>query len=458
MSHGFRAGIASDGALAKRALADVGVSAERAQVASVRQPELRPSSSDPPRVGPHRPSAKRAVRPRPWPAWARWNDTRGERYTLGVEEEVILVDPATWSLAQSSDGVLSQLSDALMLHASAETHAGVIELKTDVHGDVSGVIAELASLRTRLGLELSTHALAAAATGTHPLTLREETELSSSPRYLLLGDSLRALVRREPTMALHVHVGVPTAEDAVRLLNGLRRSLPVLIALSANSPFWRGTDSGFASVRTVIFQSFPRTGLPRVFARYQDYVEAIGAVIDAGAVTDPSFFWWDVRLQPELGSVEVRVMDAQSSLRDVAPLVALIQSLARLELESDFSPVTPSPETLAENRFLASRDGMGAELIDTTTRRLVPIREMLAVLLAQCRPHARALGCADALDRAADLGAANGADRQRAIAARNGSLDDLVASLTSQFLAPADIFATGDFALNTLDNHSERSG
>jgi glutamate---cysteine ligase / carboxylate-amine ligase len=373
---------------------------------------------------------------RPYPLWARWNGELDQRYTLGVEEEVMLLDPARWSLAQSSDEVLASLSGELLRHTSPETHAAVIELVTGIHPDVEGVVAQLASLRHRLGLNLSAMGLAAAAAGMHPLRSQEESEVSGAARYRALGKSLRALARREPTMALHVHVGVPAPEDAIRLLNGLRRHTPLLLALSANSPFWQGRDGGFASARTVIFQAFPRTGPPRLFASYADYVEAVDALIASAAVPDPSFLWWDVRLQPALGTVEVRVMDAQSSVRDVGALVALIQSLARLELEEGGAPAEPSAEVLGENRFLASRDGMDARLIDPSTLSLVPVRELLEDVLTACRPHAVALGCAQALDRVRALAAANGADRQRAYAAGNGGLDQLVAKLAARFMAP----------------------
>jgi glutamate---cysteine ligase / carboxylate-amine ligase len=276
----------------------------------------------------------------------------------------MLLDPADWLLAQSGDDVLARLSDELSPHTSPGTHAAVVELATGIHPDVNGVVAELTSLRNRLSRELDAMGLTVAPAGTHPLTVREETEVSGATRYRALNDSLRVLARREPIMALHVHVGVPAPEHAIRLLNGLRRNIPVLLALSANSPFWQGRDSGFASARTVIFQAFPRAGRPRWFADYADYVEAVDALITSGAITDPSFLWWDVRLQPALGTVEVRVMDAQSRVREVTPLVALIQSLARLELEGEPPSVLPGAEVLAENRFLAARDGMDARLID----------------------------------------------------------------------------------------------
>ena len=142
----------------------------------------------------------------------------------------MLLEPGDWSLAQSSDDVLPRLSGELSSHASPETHAAVLELATGIHPDVDGVVAELTWLRRRLAGELDGMGLSVAAAGTHPLTVREETEVSGAVRYRALNDSMRVLARREPTMALHVHVGVPVPEDAIRLLNGLRRNIPVLLA------------------------------------------------------------------------------------------------------------------------------------------------------------------------------------------------------------------------------------
>src|SRR4051794_34822836 len=323
----------------------------------------------------------------------------------------MLLHPGSWSLAQSSDEVIARLSDDLSRHVSPETHAAIVELNTGIHPDVDGSVVELAALRGRLADELRDMGLTAAAAGTYPHAIVEQTRVSGAPRYRLLDQSMRSLARREPTMALHVHLGVPDPEDAIRLLNRLRRSVPILLALAANSPFWQGRDCGFASARTLIFQAFPRTGLPRSFQDYAEYVRTLDELIASDAIPDPSFLWWDVRLQPRLGTVEVRVMDAQSSVADVAALVALVQSLARLELEHEPSALVPSAEILAENRFLAARDGMDARLIEPAQRRLVPVREMLDGLLDECRPHARALGCAGALDGVRQLAARTGADR-----------------------------------------------
>ena len=175
---------------------------------------------------------------------------------------------------------------------------------------------------------------------------------------------MRELARREPTFGLHVHVAVPNPEQAVRAYNRMRAHLPMLLALSGNSPFWQGRDTGLASMRTPLFQAFPRVGIPRMFRSYADYVESIDLLLRCDAFPEPTFLWWDVRLQPRFGTLEVRVMDAQTRVADTAALTALVQCLVRLEaLEGHASHVLVSrPEVLEENRFIAARDGMDGAL------------------------------------------------------------------------------------------------
>jgi carboxylate-amine ligase len=367
----------------------------------------------------------------PVPRWARWNAGLRQRYTLGVEEEILLLRARDRSPAQMSDSVIAQLSTELSAHTSPETHAAVVELRTGIHTDVTGVVGELARLRSSLADELSAMGLCAVSAGTYPLASPAATRVSGSGRYGEVATSMRALARRDPTLALHVHVGVPDPEDAVRVMNGLRRAVPLLLALSANSPFCQGVDSGFASLRTMIFQGFPRTGTARRFDGYADYVNVVDGLISSGALPDPSFLWWDVRLQPALGTVEVRVMDAQSTIADSAGLIALVHALVRLELEGAPPDQAVGPEVLAENRFLAARDGLDARLIDPTARRLVPARELLGGLLASCRAHADAVGSVE-LDRVGRLLAANGADRQRAWARADGMVG-VVSRLRERF-------------------------
>jgi glutamate---cysteine ligase / carboxylate-amine ligase len=363
------------------------------------------------------------------PRWARWQPGPGRAYTIGVEEELMLLDPGDRSLAPCSDQVLPRLSAELAGHAAPETHAAVMELRTGIHMEVGAAAAELSALRTRLARELQPMGVVAGCAGLHPLAGTETTAVSGGARYRGLEESLRFLARREPTLALHVHVGIPDPQDAVRLQNRLREYAALLLAVSANSPFLHGLDSGFASARTAIFGGFPRTGTPRAFASYADYVEAIDVLIASGAIPDATHLWWDVRLQPALGTVEVRVMDAQSTVADSAPLIALIQSLARLELEGTPASGWSSPEVLAENRFLAARDGADARLIDPVTRRLVPVRTLLAEVVRECLPHAAALGCSDELEALVPLADANGATRQRAWVAGGGDLRTVVSPL-----------------------------
>ena len=348
----------------------------------------------------------------------------------------MLLEAADLSLAQRSDAVIPLLSPELREHTSRETHAGILELATGVHPDVAGAVSELADLRQRLALELHPAAIATACAGTHPLALPGECGISSAPRYRLIGDAMRFLALREPTMALHVHVAVPDPDDAVRVLRRLRENLPLLVALSANSPYARGSDTGFASARTMIFDGFPRTGPPRPFADYGEYVEAIDALIAAGAIPDPTFLWWDVRLQPALGTVEVRAMDAQSTVAEVAPFVALVQSLARLELENPDRRRPVSVEVLAENRFIAARDGLDGRLVDPDTGTLSTARALLVRLIEQCRPHADALGCSRELEGADRLVAANGAMRQRTWVLAGRDLTSLLERLSQRFTAP----------------------
>jgi len=367
--------------------------------------------------------------------WARWN-TEVRPYGVGIEEEVMLVDPQRrWALAQRIDDVLHELPAALADHVSAETHQAAIELTTDPHDSVGSAVSQLRALRVELVHALGGIGLAAAGSGTHPLALWSDMEVTSASRYELIRDTMRDLTAREPTFALHVHIGVPDPERAIDLYNRLRVHLPLLLALSGNSPYWRGRDAGFASTRTILFQAFPRTGMPRRYGSYSEWVEAVDLQIRAGALPEPTFLWWDVRPQPRFGTVEIRIMDAQSRLWETATLVALVQSVALLELEEGYvsERACASEEVLAENRFLAARDGVNASLIDPTAESLRPITEILFELLDTARPHAAALGCLDELEEARALVRVSGAARQRDHPFGEDPLVRLVASLADAF-------------------------
>jgi len=325
----------------------------------------------------------------------------------------MLLDVQSHALAQRAEAVIDTLEPSLVRHLTPETHSGVLELKTGVHQRTGRAAAELAGTRRELSRQLRPLGLCAAAAGCYPLQADEPVGVSTSPRYRALEESMRTLVHRAPTMALHVHVGIPDPEEAVVLLGRLSAAVPLLIALSANSPICEGRDGGFASERVAIFQAFPRTGIARQFESYDHYVASIGTMIDAGAIPDPTFLWWDVRLNPAIGTVEVRAMDAQITTADNAAIIALVQCLARMSLEEEPLTPRPSPEVLAENRFLAARDGLDAALIEPEGGKLVPVRETVELAVRRCRPHAAVLGCSLELERVLQLAAFNGAARQR---------------------------------------------
>ncbi|HTP18184.1 MAG TPA: YbdK family carboxylate-amine ligase [Solirubrobacteraceae bacterium] len=366
--------------------------------------------------------------------WATWRPS--EAYTVGIEEEVMLLDPAGWGLTQRGDEVLALAGPDLAGRCAAETHEAALELRTGPHATVRDAIAELRELRSLLVRELAPLGIGVAAAGMHPAAMTEPTKVSPSGRYQVIYRTTRDLARREPTFALHVHVGVPDAQRAIRLMNQLRAHLPLLLGLSASSPMLRGRATGLASNRTILFQGFPRTGTPRRFDTYQDWVATVDLLVRSGAIPEPTFLWWDVRPQPRLGTVEVRIMDAQPQLSSTAALTALVQALARLELEQGFaSPkLVSAQEVLAENRFIAARDATASELIDPVNAGLVPLPRLLDEVLAAARPHAVALDAVKELDEVRMQVLAPEPRRQERLAASAG-VPALVADLAARFLA-----------------------
>jgi carboxylate-amine ligase len=356
---------------------------------------------------------------------------------VGIEEEVMLLDPAAdWALTQRGDEVLALSGEGLAGRRAAETHEAALELRTAPHRTVREAIAEMRELRRLLVRDLERLGLAAASSGTYPGAMSEATKVSPASRYQVIHRTMRGIARREPTFALHVHVGVPDAEGAIRLVNQLRAHLPLLLALSASSPFLRGKATGLASNRTILFQAFPRTGLPRRFDGYADWVESVDLLLRSRAIPEPTFLWWDIRPQPRLGTVEIRIMDAQPRLAATAALTALVQALARLELEQGYAAPAwvDAGEALAENRFLAARDATDAELIDAVHATRVPVARLLDEVLVATRPHAAALDALDALEEVRTLVLAPEPHRQERLMASAG-MPVLVADLAARFAA-----------------------
>lgn len=327
--------------------------------------------------------------------------------SLGVEEELLLVDEHRQLVAQG-ELVVEQLAGSLAERVSTEIFAEQIELKTGVCAGADEVLRQLRAAR-RAVAEAGFHLLGA---GLHPASSAEPT-LVSSPRYEVVREDFGNLLRTPPC-GLHVHVGIPDPDAAVRLTNAFRLYLPALQALSANSPFQAGADSGHASARTSVVRSYPRFQVPREFRDYEDFCRVADQLVAAAGVDDYTYIWWDVRPHPRLGTVEVRAVDVQMDAAESSAIAALIQAIAAKEL-AEPSGGELSREALEESYFQAASHGLDAEiLLDSATPE--PAREACRRMLDSVRPFARELGGEGALGEIERiLREGNGADEQRRI-------------------------------------------
>lgn len=330
----------------------------------------------------------------------------GLDFALGVEEELIAVDPGTGALSHTGIDVLDSLEPVGEADGAAhpDTYSALVELASPPSATPEDGVRAVSALRARLRAAGGTFAGA----GIHPDGAFGDVLHVPAERYAEIADQLRGLLRRTPTCALHVHVGMPDPETAVRAMNGLREWLPLLQALAANSPFWHGRDSGLATARAQLFRGYPRADIPRAYDSYADWEATTAAVLQAGDLPDYTFLWADIRLHPHLGTVEVRAMDAQSSLRTVLALTTLVHGLARVAAESR-GPWSPR-EALMESSFRAARDGTAATLWHDGALR--PVAEIARDAVG------RAGVDGEEVERLLREG--NGADRQRAAFARGG--------------------------------------
>ena len=355
----------------------------------------------------------------------------GTDFTVGIEEELLLVDGDDRELSHDSDTVLR----AMGLERESARHdlsASQVELSSAPCANAAEAVLELERLRDALRAAGGT----AIGAGLHPMGRFGDTRIVEQERYLREAEKLRGIVRRTPDCALHVHVGVPDRETAIRVCNGLRDRLPVLEALAANAPFWHGVDSGLASARRALRRGYPRVDPPPPFKDFEHYRSTLEAALAAAELDDYTLVWWEVRPHPRLGTVEVRAMDSQSSLAAAAGLAALVQGLARHFAEAEPVPALPY-ELVAEASFRASRDGVSATLFDGSSMR--PLAQLARESVEQARPHARELGSEDALEEVERiLREGNGADRQRRAHRRGGLgavLEQLVAETARPFRA-----------------------
>ena len=353
-------------------------------------------------------------------------------YTLGIEEELMIVDGETLELSNAIEQLLEDSADG---EIKPELMESVLEISTKPCEDVGEAGVALRSLRRQVRDTADKKGLVIGSAGTHPLARWEDQRITAAPRYRDLVDALRFVARQEIIFGLHVHVGLDDPNKAIHVANGMRVHVPILLALSANSPYWRGDDTGLASTRMPIFRAFPRVGIPPYYEDWDDYVERIGFMVDAGVMEDYTWLWYDVRPHPNFGTVEIRAMDAQTHVEHTLGLAALIQAMVKelAEHYDEGKDLSDYPyEMLDENKWLASRHGLEGELVDLPERKMVPAKELARRLYDRLREHAQDLGAADELEGVLDLlEHGNGAYRQRKVYAANRDFTELLQDIVA---------------------------
>ncbi|MEO8290877.1 MAG: carboxylate-amine ligase [Gaiellaceae bacterium] len=371
----------------------------------------------------------------------------GDPFTLGVEEEYMLLDGTTFDLVQHVDTVLTAMQNGEMTdRVGPELMQSVVEISTPICKTVADVDAELRKLRSLVSGVAKERGMRVGSAGTHPFSLFERQRITARDRYRNLVDQLQYIARRELIFGLHIHVAVDDPEKAIHVTNALLLHLPDFLALSANSPFWRGEPTGLASSRQMVFAAFPRSGPPPRFRNYADYAEVVGQLEKTGCIADYTHIWWDIRLHPRFGTIEIRVMDAVTRVEETVALTAYVQALVKHYSELyDAGTELPSFHRIliSENKWLGARYGLEAPVMDLVTgrRNRVPVAQLIRRTLRDIEPHARELGAERELEGIrAILGKGNGADRQLRVFNANRDIVEVVSEIadaTEAALAPA---------------------
>jgi carboxylate-amine ligase len=384
------------------------------------------------------------------------------RPTIGVEMELHLVDAETGDLVSIANEVLEELGEGHpggehpkakheLFQSTIEVITGVCDGPEAIRADLEATIAEV---RERLDRR---HAVVMSS-ATHPFARAVEQRVSPDPRYHRLIETMQWPARRLLICGMHIHVGVPDGQQAIMVINELTRHLPIFLALSSSSPFFEGDDSGMASARSLVFESLPTAGLPPQISEWADFEEFMETLIDTGCIDTVREVWWDVRPHPGFGTVELRMCDAMPTLHETVAVAGLAQTLVAWCLDRIATGSLPRPPTqwsVKQNRWLAARHGLDAELIvehektDPALARVhgapvyvvgnrlvekTPLRTLLADLVDELRPTAAALGTSDSLDAVLAMAeCGSGAQRQRAVVGAGGTLLDVVNHLVEEF-------------------------
>jgi carboxylate-amine ligase len=356
----------------------------------------------------------------------------GPAYTIGIEEELMILDAESLELVNAIE---SLLEPAPAGEIKPELMESVLEVSTDPCANTAEAGDQLRALRSQVRETAARKNFTIGSAGTHPFAMWEDQRIVARPRYRDLVSALRFVARQELIFGMHVHVGVDDPEKAIHVANGMRVHVPILLGLSAKSPFWRADATGLASTRTPIFRAFPRVGMPPTYKDWADYEQRIEFMVHTRVIEDYTYLWYDVRPHPQFGTVEVRVMDSQTHVEHTLGLAALVQGLVK-ELCEHFDSgkeLSRYPfEMLDENKWLAARHGLEGELVDLPRWDRVSARELARRLLDRIREHCRDLGSVNELEAVEDLlERGNGAARQVVVYEANHDLREVVAEIVA---------------------------
>jgi carboxylate-amine ligase len=352
-------------------------------------------------------------------------------FTIGVEEEYQIIHPETRALRQHAREIMPEASASVGDEVTNELYLSQIEIGTPVCRTLADVRDHLVRLRRAVIAAAASDGSRIAAAGTHPFSHWDAQSLTPKPRYFGLAENFRQLAREQIIFGCHVHVGIRDREAAISVMNRSRPWLPTLLALSGNSPFWLGIDTGFSSYRSELFARFPMTGIPYEFASRAEYDDLIAALAATGVIDDGSNIYWDVRPSSHVETVEFRVADVCATIDEAVMIAGLCRALARTcyaEFERGVAMPRIRPELLRAAKFRASRNGVRGELIDIFGRRSEPASRAVQALLEFLRPALESAGEWDEIATLVfdTLARGNGADRQRAAYARAGRFEDVV--------------------------------
>jgi carboxylate-amine ligase len=357
-------------------------------------------------------------------------------FTVGIEEEFQIIDPVTRKLRSSVSEILASGADLLQDQLKKEMFQAMVEVGTVICRDVEEARGEVIHLRDVVGGLVEKIGARLVASGTHPIATWQDLEVTDDDRYLQLSENLQDIARTIAVYGLHVHVGVDDRDRAIEIMNEVRYFLPHILALSVNSPFWEGRDTGIKSYRSVIWGRMPRSGIPDHFASWDDYRHFVDTLLRTRSIDEPKKIWWDIRPHPHFNTLEFRICDMPTRVDETIAFAALFQGvvakLARLR-SKNLGFRMYQRALIAENRWRAMRYGIGGKLIDFGKVAEVPAHELTYELLEFIDEVVDDLGSRKALE-AVDviLREGTGADRQLRVYEQTGDLNAVVDYLAEE--------------------------